>query len=213
MGYDIEIWATRDGEPYRRATTIYLTYNFGHLGSYCSDHPFNDKCIGCDDKLKHLWSARQDVMGRTSESVIELAQDALSKLRQLGVQVGVPDLTNRNWSYGTAKVGNGPIPRKEMLSVLMFHIHRFLAVAQTYPEHTFYDEEAIMFAERAEGSDDDEPAPPVLYFRHPLEGNIAVTTFKKAMEVYGILMAQGNKDMADIWYDAGLAMPDAPGQV
>lgn len=53
------------------------------------------------------------------------------------------------------------------------------------------------------------PSSQVAYFRHPTKGNFRVDSFKRAMEVYGILSGH-NDSTSESWYTLAFQMPDAP---
>ncbi|AYV84551.1 MAG: hypothetical protein Hyperionvirus29_4 [Hyperionvirus sp.] len=137
------------------------------------------------------------------------------------IKDAVPDLTNDGWAWGNNMTA------EDALSVLKFHLSRFLKLANDHPNAYFLsdsNEKNIVILKSGhqvsigkiktpfdiddDSDNDSEISYPVTVFLHPLKGKMMVKTFSDCMEVFGLLRAVGDK-RAKLWYDLAFRMkPD-----
>lgn len=220
---------------------LYLSYNWSDLSQICPKHFLTGTDGRCpedsDCEHIHLWYFKDDCHARRGDDILVRAKAALELLAKFGVVPGTPDLTNSNWGYGVRETAEicevlgmrktVRLPPKERVAIFAYHVKRFLDEAVKYPQCFFIgdhndDSDLILpdgtfvpLASDVCSDEDNEPEHiqlgPVTYFRHPFKGNFRVDNFKTAMEVYGLVSAQGSP-MADSWYELAMQMPDAPGK-
>ena len=162
------------------------------------------------------WNVHQEMEGQTGEQVAKKLRNVLDNFRKDGYETGKPDILNGNWAYGHKDNMNFDEPT--LTGVFMFHLERFLKLAETYPDGYFLSDNdstkdtynatvilpsgnlyTIKYFDDNENEDEDDSFA-VAYFRHPTKGNYRVDTEKKCLEVFGILSAQGDSK-AQAWYN------------
>ena len=239
MGYDIDICKFEiSGAKAARSYVVSecsFSYNWFDFNEICKKH-FPEKCP--EDKCEkiHFWSFRKDCHARRGDDISARAMTALGILKEFGIEIGIPDLKNPNWGYGSKTIMKDEqrttetLPPIERSRVFAYHVNRFRELGESYPKYFFigdhkepthlrqangYKLEIVdeLNSDNDENDDsDDEPSTstgPVTYFMHPAKGVFKVDNFKSAMEVYEILTAQ-NDPRASSWYDLAFKMSDAP---
>lgn len=241
MGFDIDIctYIIKNNKAKRVMChqETYLSYNWSNLSEICPKHLLEGKCPDdCVEPKNKLWYLRDDLHGRQGDDVAQRAEKAIDILKSYGIKIGIPDVTNPNWGwgnrntsekdkYGMPKVED--LPPKERLGVFVYHLDRFGTLGNQYPNCFFIadccDKQLTLptgtNVEYNNDSDNEsdtyssipQPMHPITYVRHPFKGNFRVDSFKTAMEVYGLVAAQGDP-WANSWYDLAFQMPDAPGK-
>jgi hypothetical protein len=162
------------------------------------------------------WNIHEEMEGQTGEQVAEKLRLVLDNFRKNGYITGKPDILNENWAYGHKD--NIIFDEPTSTGVFMFHLERFLKLAETYHDCYFLSDNdstkdtfdatvilpsgdlyTIKYFDDNENEDEDESYA-IAYFRHPTKGNFRVDTQKKCLEVFGILSAQGDS-RAQAWFD------------
>lgn len=221
MGFSIDICSIGSSGEYReRYDCTYLSYNWSRFSEICLAHCLERNCPSELCTRTHLWCFYDDCHRRCGSDVASRAQNALDLLRTAGIIPGTPDIHNSQWGYGTDTVNTGytmvtvNLPHTEQLSIFAYHINRFKELGEKYPNYFFFgdmmsDMSPIIPKGFAFIEDHQPVLPVVTYFKHPFKGDMAIRTFKDAMEVYGLVKAQNGR-FADGWYDLAFTMPDAP---
>ena len=202
MGYEVYYVSIEkiDSEYYYRLLDeSYFTYNFSILENK------QQKCI---------WNFKKDMVGLHSSIVIKNIQKTFAEMDKEGIKVGIPDLDNPSWGWGCDIKTR--LPYIERCGVLRYHLCNFLKILKKHPvcyvtsdyktDITLLDGKIINYETIKEIEEEEKLT---YYYRHPFKGNFKVNTFKKALEVYGILSSTGDS-RADKWYDIAFEMNDAP---
>jgi hypothetical protein len=160
------------------------------------------------------WDIHQEMEGQTGEQVVEKLRIVLDNFRKNGYITGQPDILNGNWAYGHKD--NESFDDFTTTGVFMFHLERFLKLAETYHDCYFlsdndstkdtFDATVILPSGNLytikyfDDNENEDESYAIAYFRHPTKGNFRVDTQKKCLEVFGILSAQGDS-RAQAWFD------------
>ena len=207
MGFDIEICSLENLRKGDSIASTYISYNFGVLSDICVKHYISGECQ-CEKT--HLWYFRDDCHRRCGKDVAERAKRALDFLGDINIFPGDPDLQNPSWGWASK------CNAKQKLEVFAYHINRFMELGKEYPNYFFFgdaddNDDIPILPDNYTPNDDAEVrvSPAVTYFRHPFKGNIAIRTFKDAIEIYGLCKAL-NDSRAEGWYNLAFEMPDAP---
>lgn len=97
-------------------------------------------------------------------------------------------------------------------NVFRYHVQRFIALCEKYPECRFYsdgclrirgesDTDSVVEGEESCEEDDvcDENPEYEYHYRHPHKGNVCVNSFEKAAEAYAMAVLEGSR-LADSWF-------------
>lgn len=212
MGFDFDVVVIRDQRIVHKHTSGYLTNNFGNL----------ENLVG--------WYLPKDLHGFCGREVAKRASAAIVRMFEKGYAVGVPDLKNTGWAWGN------DMPEKDRVGVLLYHLKRFAEMGEKYPNayfiadngcsNQFRDTEdewqdIVLNEDRGDGEEEegedaeDEQQQQQQYVyttavRHPAKGNVEITTFDDAMEMFGIFRMQGDEDRAQQWKKLAFTLPGAP---
>jgi hypothetical protein len=196
MGYGIEIimMILVDGKYMQEVVgEEYLSYNWTR------------------DRFFQFWDILKDLNGKSSKNVQKNIDMALKAMSYLGHKIGVPDISNPNWGYGN------DMTYKNKASVFMHHLNRFRILTEKFPDaywvtDYYYPKQinyegkllSLKTVPHAEKSGN-----LVTYFRHPIKGQMKVSTFDDAMEIFGLMRAKGDS-RAILWKDLAFKMHDSP---
>ncbi len=260
MGFDIEIVRVKKKidtsgniilKSCKRMDRTYISYNWSKFCSICFDHIFNEtqcrpcKCTNrtvkceCDACIPtYVWYFKTECHARCGLDVAERAKRSLQILFDNGVQLGIPDRFDCNWSYGvrefkdeSGKYMTVQLPPRERLEVFACHLNMFVELGNEYPECYFIgdhdsDVELIMpdgltvkyIEHKSENKDSDDESDnesddsvDQIYVEHPVKGTILIDNFKSAMEIYGLKLYEQDST-AEKWYRLAMSMYDAPGK-
>ena len=240
MGYDIDIRkfdiSQNKAVKSHIVSEFSFSYNWFDFNEICRKH-FPEKCPEDKCEKVHLWSFREDAHSRRGDDISAKATKALTILKEFGINVGIPDLKDGSWGYGSRTVYKDglrtteSLPPVERSQVFTYHVERFRELGEGYSKYFFIGDhdkpthlhlangDKIQIVKQldydSEDSDSDSATTvpsqsgPVTYFMHPAKGVFKVDNFKSAMEVYEILTVQ-NDPRAIMWRDLASKMPDAP---
>ena len=218
MGYDIKLVnLTINGNTVTDYTTVaetYISYNWSIW-------------------FKNIWYIR-DHDGSSSNAIYTSLNSAISVLENEEIKTGVPDPMNSGWGFGIANINNNMSENRESplmseperKSIFLYHLKNLLALAIRYPNAYWITDSnyaksinhvrigTVLLSELDDDYTDDADVDtnetyPFTYFRHPVKGNIKVSTFDDCMEIFGILRMQGNQN-ANSWKSLAFKMRDAP---
>jgi hypothetical protein len=162
------------------------------------------------------WNIHEEMEGQTGKQVAENIRVVLEIFRNEGYKTGKPDLHNTNWAWG--QKDNISFDEPTLMGVFMFHLERFLKLAETYSDCYFlsdndctkdsYDATVILLSGNLytikyfdnDESDDESESYAISYFRHPIKGNFRVDSQQKCLEVFGVLSALGDS-RAQAWFN------------
>lgn len=193
MGVDIQVFEVKEvaGKPIQSCVAQdYLSGNF----------------------YSPYWNIHEEMDGQKGKQVAENIRVALEIFRNEGYETGKPDLYNTNWAWG--QKDNISFDNNTIMGVFMFHLERFLKLAETYPDCYFlsdndctkdsYDATIVLpsgnlYTIKYFDSDESDSYA-IAYFRHPIKGNFRVDSQQKCLEVFGILSALGDP-RAQAWFN------------
>ena len=215
MGYDIKLVnLTINSNTVTDYTTVaetYMSYNWSIW-------------------FKNIWYIR-DYDGYSSNVIYTSLNSAISVLENEEIKTGVPDPMNSGWGFGIANINknmsenrDSPLMSEpERKSIFLYHLKNLLALAIRYPNAYWITDSnyaksinhvrlgtVLLFELDDDYTDvDANETYPFAYFRHPVKGNIKVSTFDDCMEIFGILRMQGDHN-ANSWKTLAFQMHDAP---
>lgn len=167
-----------------------------------------------------IWSVREHMLNRFGTDVAQNLETAIQKLRSQGAVDVQPDMSNPNWGWGQQHnpdwhKADDPyhmtrtirLPPDQHRNVFLFHLLSFLETAKKYPNAYFiettewldsvqHNGKTYTVKEKTTTADATRAVP---WFRHPVHGTMAVDTFAKAMEVYGLARITGDS-RAEAWW-------------
>ena len=192
MGFDIQLFDVSSGGTASCVEESYFTYNFSN-------------------KMFAQYFYIRSIDGQRSNVALNMIQDAFNKMQTDGFTTGIPDVKNDSWGWGI-----GPdkqlLPKEQAIGVFMFQLQQLCEKLKKWPTSYVvldFEETATMSDGRVVNAARTDATSLVTYYCHPFKGLYRVDSFKKAMEIYGILASQGN-EKAKVWFDLAFRMPDAP---